>query len=247
MNNLYSLKFTCAWRGFTQSGLWGRNAAFRLTNLTLAFSFLFPSQSSWDHLGFAVLWSHWHVVTGLCYSWAVSGLASVSRSIWVRPGESTGGMWDLLMKPQFSVFKPSQTPCVLHQLSSVHIAAVWAHFLPVIFPLSLGREHGVLCVFTWAECILSKKRGQFVVNPWFPNPKAVETLSCQSRSEVCVSLCETSSVISPWGQFFHVGPQQAYNSCPVNTYSNPQFLCKVWASSCLWNPRARLWEASWTN
>lgn len=184
MNNLYSHRFTCAWRGFTQSSLQGRNAAFRVKDLTLLF--LFPYQSSRDHPGFAILWSHWHVVTGLCHCWAVSGLASVSRSIWVRPGESTWGMWDPHMKPQFSLFKPSWTPRVLHQLPSVHIAAVWAHFLSVIFPLSLGREHRVVCVFTWAECILSKKRGQFAVNPWFPNPKADETPSCQGRSEVCV-------------------------------------------------------------
>lgn len=188
------------------------------------------------------MWSLGCVIAELFLGWPLYPGASEYDQVRAR-----GACGIFSWNHNFLCSNPPKTPCVLHQLSSVHIAAVWAHFLPVIFPLSLGREHGVLCVFTWAECILSKKRGQFVVNPWFPNPKAVETLSCQSRSEVCVSLCETSSVISPWGQFFHVGPQQAYNSCPVNTYSNPQFLCKVWASSCLWNPRARLWEASWTN
>ncbi len=49
------------------------------------FSAFYP-QSPWDHPWSAVLWSHWHVVTGLCDCRALSGLAVISRSFRIWPG-----------------------------------------------------------------------------------------------------------------------------------------------------------------
>ncbi len=48
--------------------------------------FAFYPQSPWDHPWSAVLWSHWHVVTGLCDCRALSGLAVISRSFRIWPG-----------------------------------------------------------------------------------------------------------------------------------------------------------------
>lgn len=49
--------------------------------------FLYP-QGSWDYSGLAVLWGYRHVVLGLCNSRALPGMASVSRSLRVRSGNT---------------------------------------------------------------------------------------------------------------------------------------------------------------
>lgn len=48
----------------------------------------FFTQSSRDHPGSAVLWSHRHVVLGLCDSWTLPGMAPVPRRLGVRSGNT---------------------------------------------------------------------------------------------------------------------------------------------------------------
>ncbi len=65
----------------------------------------FSSQGSRDHSWPAFLWSHRHVVAGMCDSWALLRLAPLPRSPWVWPGNSSNMLhlsspvWTSLTKP----------------------------------------------------------------------------------------------------------------------------------------------------
>lgn len=56
-------------------------------------------QCSRDHPWPAFLWGHWYVVTRMCNSWAFSGLASVSRSFRIWPGQYFE--WFMHLRPHF--------------------------------------------------------------------------------------------------------------------------------------------------
>lgn len=167
------------------------------------------------------MWSLGCVIAELFLGWPLYPGASEYDQV-----RAHGRCGNVQMKLQWSAFGPSEANVSYIKFHLVQITVVW--HLKFIFPLwyshclfLLYREPKSSVWFDMSCMLLSNAWVNLYLTPWLPNPKAVEIPSSPSRSEVCVPWLGTPSVISPWGQFFHVETEQAHHSCSVNTYSRP--------------------------
>lgn len=124
-----------------------------------------------------------------CGPWAVSLLSCFWAGLCIQEHLSTtrwehgGGCEILTWNHNFLCLNPLYPASAFISAHCCCLSSFSLCDIPIVS--GQGARSSVCFHSSWVYPV-QKKSGQFVVNPWFPNPKAVETPSCQSRSEGCV-------------------------------------------------------------